>query len=147
MSQKRVLKFIHANPGAHKSGIKQALGMGWGTVCFHTDNLIEAKKIHAIREGARVHMFEQTVPEPIARCAVALRQRHSQMLLELIEAAPDTNVSELARQVGAARRTIRVRLQHLQDAGLLRPTLLAPLGFALNRDTVSNAKKLAKRLA
>ncbi len=119
-TQASILHLIQAHPGIHKSRIQRRLGLGWGTICFHADRLLEAKTIHAVSEGARVHLFAGPRPGQNARRAVAVQQRHSREILELLRHRPLSSVSSLARATGAARRTIRIRLLDLQSVGLVQ---------------------------
>lgn len=112
----RIHGFITAMPGCSYSSIKEAVGIGNGTLSYHLLVLERMELIKSIKDGRVRRFFPSGVPTSL-RQGQCLGRTEAQVLQTLVERGPLTN-SSLAQSLGISRQRTHYNLRLLSRRGL-----------------------------
>jgi predicted transcriptional regulator len=115
----RILEFIRANPGLHKSEVCRQLGLSWGTVGYHMRALESSGLVKPMAERREVRFFAAGTPERHMRWIAALRQAQGTDVLGSLARSPGRGIAELSRELLTSRKVVRRHLTTLDEAGIL----------------------------
>lgn len=116
----RIHRAIAQDPGLTPRELARLLGLGRGTVEYHTHRLLREGRIRETRVGRARRCFPlQMTPIQILRVGV-LRQGRSGELARAVLSSPGIIQRELTASVSMTRKVFRSCIRLLVAAGLLR---------------------------
>lgn len=120
----RVYAHVRERPGAHPSGIAEALDLGWGTVVYHLSRLEESKLVTCRTAGHRKCYFAVgTEMGADARAAVAaMSHDKAKLIVSVVREAPGITQKDLAQRVGMSQALASWHVKRLVTSGVLRTT-------------------------
>lgn len=117
--QRRILEFVGANPGIHRSALKRAMALSNGRFEYHLERLVAAGKLLATSDGPFV-TYRQPISDRIDELVVkASRTASLGSLLETIGTQPGLTRARLAKSTGMGRSSVHLLVKRLQDLALL----------------------------
>lgn len=120
-SRANVFAHIQAHPGAHPSGISQALGLGWGTTVYHLARLEEGRLVTAKRSGnSKCYFAVGSGVAPAAQQAVAaLRNETALEVARFIAARPGATQKDVGAGLGLSAALVSWHVKRLAGSGVL----------------------------
>ena len=119
-----VYEHVKAHPGAHPSGIADALGLGWGTVVYHLARLEEASLVTPREAHHRKCYFAVGGElDAAGRSAVAaMSTDKARAIVDAVRASPGLSQKELAETLGMSQALASWHVKRLVASGVLVPT-------------------------
>ncbi len=118
-TRRRMLDFIHDNPGASKLELQDAVGMGWGTMIYNVDVLENLGRIQTYKDRGHVRLFDVDLSEEEVQFFCALRSKHSETIVARLSDEGRVQAYEVADDLGVSRKVIRRTMANMQRHGLL----------------------------
>ncbi|HVL47131.1 MAG TPA: winged helix-turn-helix transcriptional regulator [Candidatus Thermoplasmatota archaeon] len=115
-SRRRLLALVAERPGIGIADAARVLGVNIKTIVYHARILQGARALVMAQDASkRIYLYPPGGRPKDGVVAPALRQ-----VLEAVRRAPGLSQASLARRLGAPRPTVRLRLERLEAAGLVR---------------------------
>lgn len=120
-ARQRVYEHVRLHPGAHPSGIAEALGLGWGTVIYHLAKLESTKLVTVRHAHHRKCYFTLTSDlDADARTAVAaMSTDKARAIVETVREAPGMSQKALAEKLGMSQALASWHVKRLVASGVL----------------------------
>jgi len=118
-----ILGYVRSYPGIHFRALARNLGLGSGTLNYHTHILAENKLITMLRFRKNKHLFPVGIGLFDQRCLALVRSTSTRALIEVLLSQKDglTN-KELSHKTRLAPSTISWHMQRLLKDGFVHQT-------------------------
>jgi predicted transcriptional regulator len=136
-TRQKILDTIEAYGAIHKSGLQQALGVGWGTIGHHLPILSKGQLIQTHESNGKTWLVQPTLSGWELEYCKLFSSDFRMEIASQIDKSEHCTIQSLSESMNRSQKIIRTNLAKMESAVAVETTGQRPKKYALAQTTKS----------